>query len=81
MKFLQATEQASMILESQKRDILQEYVDDYEANVYRVRIFYQNLINLIYFSGKKTLLYVNILSFKQTLDSITFIFNYGINFT
>jgi len=26
-------------IESQKRDILQEYVEDYETNVYRVCIF------------------------------------------
>ena len=38
MKFLQETEQI-YALESQKRDILQEYVDDYETNVYRVKIF------------------------------------------
>jgi hypothetical protein len=38
MKFIKSTEQA-FDLESQKRDILQEYVDDYETNIYRVQIF------------------------------------------
>ena len=36
MKFIKAAEHA-FYLESQKRDILQEYVDDYESYVYRVR--------------------------------------------
>jgi hypothetical protein len=36
MKLLKATGQA-FDLESQKRDILQECVDNYEANVYRVK--------------------------------------------
>jgi plasmid stability protein len=35
MKFIRAAEHA-FDLESQKRDILQEYVDDYESHVYRV---------------------------------------------
>ncbi len=36
MKFIKATEHAFDI-ESQKRDILQEYVDAYETNIYHVR--------------------------------------------
>lgn len=36
MKFIKAAEQA-FHLENQKCDILQEYVDDYESHVYRVR--------------------------------------------
>jgi hypothetical protein len=36
MKFLRATEKA-FDLENQKCNILQEYVDDYETNIYRVK--------------------------------------------
>ena len=39
MKLLKATEQA-FELESQKRDILQEYVDAYETNIYRVKFIF-----------------------------------------
>lgn len=39
MKLLKATEQVYDI-ESQKRDILQEFVDDYETNIYRVKNFF-----------------------------------------
>jgi hypothetical protein len=37
MKLIKTIEDAFDI-ESQKRDILQEYVDDYETNIYRVGI-------------------------------------------
>lgn len=57
MKFLRATLRA-FDLESQKRDILKDYVEDYETNVYRVEQFsLQLLIDLfIYYLGKKTML-------------------------
>jgi len=49
MKLLKATEQA-YDLESQKRDILQEFIDDYETNIYRVDRFYKiSSINRFFF--------------------------------
>jgi hypothetical protein len=48
MKLLKATERA-YDLESQKRDILQEFIDDYETNIYRVDRFYKiSSINLFF---------------------------------
>ena len=66
MKLLRVTEQA-FDLESQKRDILQEYIDDYETKIYRVnssRKFSSRKKFPFFSSGKKTLLYINIKSIE-----------------
>ena len=65
MKLLRAIEQA-FSLENEKCEILQEYVDDYETNVYRVKYFIKFYLLIVYFGfvGEKTLLFIIIISFK-----------------